>query len=488
MNNDSIEQQLKYIQRKLNERTALSNLSNYANIAERLSKGNINIEIDSVNKIVSFGYGTNKLWMNISNKTLNGIITLLFANGTKIEGLLTSNSINDAKETPENYSNYAISAKCFIDFMNDVDENYAPLVHKHATTDIYKLDENEEEETLDDLLDGKSDVNHDHDNSYVQLSSVSDSVSSQSLALIPTNSAVINYCQNFLTVAMIQANTSLQTLLKGDTGESGKSAFEVWEEQQPIKYDQDGKTVIPYTYADYIQAITGPQGPQGIQGPQGNDGNDGSDGLSAYEIWLNYQPIQLDEEEEPIIPTETDFLQWLKNDSFLEWYCNLRQANINELTWTDICIDIVQSATITDSNNESISLWDVIFGTVEGAANVAVDIGEFKAIKASVVALETQIVGLQSQIFTVQGAVGSILSATVTENSIEAFDQVIDTAQTALDTVNGTQGSSIFQSIGNLATRFSSIFTRLRPTVNTASATVNNSVLHSSLLGAGEVL
>ena len=65
---NSIQQQLNYIKRKLNERTALSNLANYANIAERISKGNINIEIDSVNKVISFGNGVNKIWMTLTHR------------------------------------------------------------------------------------------------------------------------------------------------------------------------------------------------------------------------------------------------------------------------------------------------------------------------------------------------------------------------------------------------------------------------------------
>ena len=47
-------QQLNYIQRKINERTALSNISNFAIISEKLSKGNVNVSIDSVNKIITF--------------------------------------------------------------------------------------------------------------------------------------------------------------------------------------------------------------------------------------------------------------------------------------------------------------------------------------------------------------------------------------------------------------------------------------------------
>ena len=57
-NNDVIQHQLNYIKRKLNGRTALSNLSNYANIASQLANGNIKIDIDSVNKIINLGYGS----------------------------------------------------------------------------------------------------------------------------------------------------------------------------------------------------------------------------------------------------------------------------------------------------------------------------------------------------------------------------------------------------------------------------------------------
>ena len=73
MDESNIQQQLNYLKRKLNERTALSNLSNYSNIAERISSGNISIEIDSVNKIINFGYGNKKVWFNVDGKTLNNL-------------------------------------------------------------------------------------------------------------------------------------------------------------------------------------------------------------------------------------------------------------------------------------------------------------------------------------------------------------------------------------------------------------------------------
>ena len=77
MNIDNIEQKLNYIQRKLNERTAISNLSNFANIADKIQHGNISIEIDSVNKMICFGNGNNKLWFNVSSKTLNNITSII---------------------------------------------------------------------------------------------------------------------------------------------------------------------------------------------------------------------------------------------------------------------------------------------------------------------------------------------------------------------------------------------------------------------------
>ena len=161
-----IQQQLNYIKRKLNERTSLSNLANYANIAERISKGNINIEIDSVNKVITFGNGVDKICMNVNTQTLNNLKSIIFNNGTQIDGLVTSDSIDDAIETPSDYSNYAISATIFVNFMNTADEKYAAKVHTHVINDVTNLQS---------TLDGKANVNHNHDSSYASINHNHDS-------------------------------------------------------------------------------------------------------------------------------------------------------------------------------------------------------------------------------------------------------------------------------------------------------------------------
>ena len=138
---------------------------------------------------------------------------------------------------------------------------------------------------------------------------------------------------------------------------------------------------------------------------------------------------------------------------------------------------------MTDEEGNETSIWDLI----ETITSVGEGAG-LAGMESQIATLQGQTAELQAQIFTVQGAVGAILSSTVTDNSVEAFDQIVDNAESALNNVNGTQGSSVIESIGNLANRISSVFSRLRPTVNTAASTVNSSVLHSSLLGAGTVL
>ena len=71
-------------------------------------------------------------------------------------------------------------------------------------------------------------------------------------------------------------------------GADGKSAFECWSEQQPVRYAQDGCSVIPYTMNEYIAAITGPVGPQGPKGDTGERGPKGEDADStSWFDWLN---------------------------------------------------------------------------------------------------------------------------------------------------------------------------------------------------------
>ena len=56
--------------------------------------------------------------------------------------------------------NTALSGKS--DTSHNHDSTYSALGHKHLLSDIYTIDNEEEEETLDDILDGKSDVGHTH--------------------------------------------------------------------------------------------------------------------------------------------------------------------------------------------------------------------------------------------------------------------------------------------------------------------------------------
>ena len=80
------------------------------------------------------------------------------------------------------------------------------------------------------------------------------------------------------------------------------------------------------------------------------------------------------------------------------------------------------------------------------------------------------------------------MSSTVTDETLDTFDEIVDSATDALNDINGNNSSSIFDGIKNFANKLSSRFKNLNPDITSANSTVSNSVLHSSLLGAGEVL
>ena len=123
---------------------------------------------------------------------------------------------------------------------------------------------------------------------------------------------------------------------------------------------------------------------------------------------------------------------------------------------------------------------DTIFGVGEADGLIT--------LQARVESLEAQIIALQSQISLLQASVGTILSSTISENTVDTFDEIVDSATDALNDINGNNSSSIFDGIKNFANKLSSRFTNLNPNITSANSTVSNSVLHSSLLGAGEVL
>ena len=542
MNTDKIEQQLNYIQRKLNERTAISNLSNYANIADKLQHGNMSIEIDSVNKVISFGNGANKVWFNVNSKTLNNIKSIVF-NDSHIDGIITSDKIDEANENPENYANHAISADVFIDYTTEAGNKFAAKEHKHKTNEIYKLNDNEEEETLDDLLDGKADINHNHDLTYAALShthaindisnlqttldgkassthnhdssyaalnhnhSINDinnlqttldgkassshnhnttyapivhthlttdisqqyeeeetieengetvintitkfkpldtilssksdtthnhdtiytklanivsqihSISEQIDSIkIPNVAAIINYCQDFLTAAGIQSNTQLQELIKG------KSAFEVWKEQQPAKPEGEPD----YTISDFITSLVGQTGPKG---PKGDKGDKGDTGLSAFEVWCasnNYDPTT---------KTFDDFIK-------------------------DITGEPGQPG-----QDAKKSWWEYL--TSYGLTGVSA-----AATIASITSVQGELAALQSQIAVIEGQ----LLAMVGQDSAEALsDAISDVADTSLSL--GESASNVFQSIANVFRNLAGNFQTARQGADAAINTIRSSLV-----------
>ena len=285
---------------------------------------------------------------------------------------------------------------------------------------------------------------------------------------IPSTIAVIQHCKDFLTVPMIQSSQVLQTLLKGDTG---KSAFEVWVEHQPVQYQQDGVTIIPYTYNDYLNAISGAVGQTGPEGPIG---------LSAYEVWCSLQePLGYDEDGYPLYPNEEAFFESLcgvDGENFVEWYCRVRGADINNVTWKSICTDIVSSVSQGDGSG---SLFDIIFGVGETAGLI----GTVADLKPRVIALEASIAALQSQIFVLQGAVGSILSTTVSDTAIEGFDTIVDDITSTANNLTGGNSTNAFQGIKNM---FSDLWNNvINPSTNTLSSITSNvsaSVIHAPLI------
>ena len=141
LNVDNIQLQLNYIKRKLNERAALSNLSSYANIAQTLTNGTVKIEIDSVNKIISFLNGTKKSWINAEDQTLNNFSALKFKNKTQLNGLVDLPTFKNLNYTdiPSTLTNHTVSVDVVADVVNDVHTNFAPKDHKHPISDVNNL-------------------------------------------------------------------------------------------------------------------------------------------------------------------------------------------------------------------------------------------------------------------------------------------------------------------------------------------------------------
>lgn len=95
---------------------------------------------------------------------------------------------------------------------------------------------------------------------------------------------------------------------KGQDSLTGKSAYEIWIDNGHSGSESDflewlkgtdganGKDGQNGLKGDTGE--TGPQGPQGEKGDTGNDGQNGTNGLSAYEIFLKYNPDYTGTEEQ----------------------------------------------------------------------------------------------------------------------------------------------------------------------------------------------
>ena len=201
---------------------------------------------------------------------------------------------------------------------------------------------------INTALNGKSNTGHTHDDKYLKLTDVVD-VFGVDGDKVPNVDAVKNYCFDFLTADMIENDANLRSILRGGDGRSafdvwkeqqpprvpdytvseflesltgenavnGLSAFEVWKQQQPAK-DPD------YTFADYLAAIRGPTGAsafevwkeqqpakdpdytfadymaaiKGATGAKGDKGDTGETGASAFEVWKAQQTPKQEGEED----------------------------------------------------------------------------------------------------------------------------------------------------------------------------------------------
>lgn len=93
---------------------------------------------------------------------------------------------------------------------------------------------------------------------------------------------------------------------KGDKGDRGKSAYELWLDTEPAG---------SHSMQDFFNSLKGPKGEPGNDGRQGIDGRQGqkgSDGKSSYQSWKE-KTTDTDKSEEA-------FVNYLKGDNaFTVW-------------------------------------------------------------------------------------------------------------------------------------------------------------------------
>ncbi|WP_304672734.1 YadA family autotransporter adhesin [Neisseria blantyrii] len=87
----------------------------------------------------------------------------------------------------------------------------------------------------------------------------------------------------------------------GGKGENGKSAYEIWKEQNT--------TLADTSEAAFLKSLKGEKGEAGAQGEKGEKGDKGENGKSAYEIWKSLDTGKRANK------TERDFIDFLKAEA-----------------------------------------------------------------------------------------------------------------------------------------------------------------------------
>ena len=127
----------------------------------------------------------------------------------------------------------------FVLIDHDHDLRYADKNHEHYLR--YSLTTHKHDDEY-------ASIDHDHDNAYIGFSRIVSELRNipdlpsplpEDDKRIPNQSAIESYCKDYLTAEKIKENDEMIQLLKGDKGDEGLSAFEVWVEHQPVI---EGKT------------------------------------------------------------------------------------------------------------------------------------------------------------------------------------------------------------------------------------------------------
>ena len=397
---------------------------------------------------------------NIKHKIL--YIDIDYGN-TSINGDLVIKGNLECEELNKRLNGFAL-----ID--HDHDLRYASIDHDH---DLRYADKNHEHDLRYSLTTHKHDdeyasIDHDHDNAYIGFSRIVSELRNipdlpsplpEDDKRIPNQSAIESYCKDYLTVDKIKENEEMIQLLKGDKGDEGLSAFEVWVNEQPVI---EGKT---YTYDDYMNSI------------KGDKGDKGDVGLSAFEVWVEHQPVI-----EGKTYTYDDYVAAIETHDLLvdKVYSIQKDSEGNEtkitlpqlldkksnVGHTHLAKDIIykeeaggglvqEKITVEKQLDNLCSMVEGvtangkktnILSWIFGVGGTIVDIAEGAGLVYAVGALETQIATLQAQI-------SALATKELTEDVVSALDA-------AGDIFNNSK--SVWEGLKNFSDTFCKIRKRFR--------------------------